>query len=288
MAACPDEADKFFDYLAASSASQVRRGRDLQIMFGIGGERDLHERELEHLGGWRDSSPVRVGNGAWNQRQLDVYGELLDAAVRLPDQLDRMAPATREFLADLADGAAARWAEQDQGIWEVRGEPRDFLYSKLMCWVALDRAIGLAERIGAADRVERWAAVRKEIADAILTRGWNEEVGCFTQSFGSAELDASNLMMPIVGFIDATDPRMRATIDATAERLTDERRPGLPLPGPRRARGGGGHVPAVHVLAGRGAGAGRRVGPGPQDLRGSDRLCQRRGPAGRGGRPGHG
>ena len=100
---------------------------------------------------------MRVGNGAWNQRQLDVYGELLDAAYRLPDQLDRLEPpTTRQFLADLADTAAARWQEQDQGIWEVRGEPRDFLYSKLMCWVALDRAIALADRLDAADRVDDW------------------------------------------------------------------------------------------------------------------------------------
>ena len=107
VAACPDEADKFFDFMSGAAASLVRRGADLQIMFGIGGERDLTERELPHLTGWRDSAPVRVGNGAWNQRQLDVYGELLDAAYRLPDQLDRLAPSTRQFLADLADTAAA-------------------------------------------------------------------------------------------------------------------------------------------------------------------------------------
>jgi alpha,alpha-trehalase len=164
---------------------------------------------------------VRVGNGAWNQRQLDVYGELLDAAYRLPEQLDGLAPSTRRFLADLANTAAARWQERDQGIWEVRGEPRDFVYSKLMCWVALDRAIMLADRLGVADRVDDWARARAEISDAILNRGWNESVGAFTQSFGSEDLDASNLMMPIVGFIPADDPRMLATINAIEERLTD-------------------------------------------------------------------
>ena len=222
VAACPDEADRFFEYMAGTAASQVRRGADLQIMFGIGGEHDLSERELGHLSGWRGSTPVRVGNGAWSQRQLDVYGELLDAAHRLPEQLDRLEPVTRRFLADLADTAAARWQEEDQGIWEIRGAPRHFLYSKLMCWVALDRAIALAERLDALDRVDRWQATRDEIADAIMTRGWNEQVGAFTQSFGSHELDASNLMMPIVGFIPADHPRMRATIDATADRLRDE------------------------------------------------------------------
>ena len=105
VAACPDEADKFFDYMAGTAASQVRQGADLQIVFGIGGEHDLTERELGHLSGWRSSTPVRIGNGAWNQRQLDVYGELLDAAHRLPEQLDRLRPATRRFLADLAEGS---------------------------------------------------------------------------------------------------------------------------------------------------------------------------------------
>jgi GH15 family glucan-1,4-alpha-glucosidase len=223
VAACPDEADKFFEYIAGAAASQARRGADLQIMFGVGGERDLTERELPHLSGWRDSAPVRVGNGAWNQRQLDVYGELLDAAARLPDQLDHLGPSTKRFLADLADTAAVRWKEKDQGIWEIRGEPRDFLYSKLMCWVALDRAIALADRLDAADRVESWKVTRDLIADAIVTQGWNPKAGAFTQSFGSEDLDASNLMMAIVGFIPAADPRMRATIDATAERLTDQR-----------------------------------------------------------------
>jgi GH15 family glucan-1,4-alpha-glucosidase len=223
VAACPDEAHKFFNFMTHASAAQVRRGRDLQIMFGIGGERDLTERELPHLRGWRNSAPVRVGNDAWTQRQLDVYGELLDAAHRLPDQLRRLGPEARRLLADLADTAAARWQEQDQGIWEVRGEPRDFLYSKLMCWVAVDRAIALADRLDAGDRVDRWKATREEIAAAILERGWNEEVGAFTQSFGSTDLDASNLMMPIVGFIAADDPRMLATINATAASLTDDR-----------------------------------------------------------------
>jgi alpha,alpha-trehalase len=223
VAACPDEADKFFDFMSSAAASQIRRGADLQIMFGIGGERDLTERTLPHLGGWRDSAPVRVGNGAWTQRQLDVYGELLDAAARLPDQLDKLSPTSKDLLADLADTAASRWHEKDQGIWEIRGEPREFLYSKLMCWVALDRAIALADRLDAQDRVSRWKRTRDQIADAILTRGWNDKAGAFTQSFDSEDLDASNLMMPIVGFLPANDPRMSATIDAIADRLTDDR-----------------------------------------------------------------
>jgi alpha,alpha-trehalase len=222
VAACPDEADKFFGFLAEAAASQLQRGVDLQIMFGIGGERDLTERELPHLAGWRDSRPVRVGNGAWNQRQLDVYGELLGAAQRLVEQLGELDPVTRRFLAAAADTAAARWKEKDQGIWEIRGEPRDFLYSKLMCWVALDRAITLAPQLGAEERAAAWTAARDEIRAAILTRGWSEKAGAFTQAFGGEDLDASNLMLVCTGFLPGDDPRMKATIDATAARLTDE------------------------------------------------------------------
>ena len=243
VAACPDEANEFFDYVTSAAAGTLDRGGDLQIMFGIGGERDLTERELPRLKGWRHSVPVRVGNGAWNQRQLDVYGELLSAAYRLSDHLfdnasrrvgpmaapekwgapPDLAPATRRFFVQLAETAARRWQEKDHGVWEVRGEPRDFLYSKLMCWVALDRAVALADRLDASDRVEAWKQAQAQIREAILTRGWSDRAGAFTQSFGSDELDASNLMLPLVGFLPADEPRVLATINATEERLTDER-----------------------------------------------------------------
>jgi alpha,alpha-trehalase len=243
VAACPDEANEFFDYMATSAAGSLDRGGDLQIMFGIGGERDLSERELPHLEGWRHSVPVRVGNGAWKQRQLDVYGELLSAVYRLSDHLfdttsrrvgpladperwgapPNLAATTLRFFVELADAAARRWQEKDQGIWEVRGEPRHFLYSKLMCWVALDRALSLAERLDASDRVEGWRQARDQIREAILTRGWSNQANAFTQSFGSDELDASSLMLPLVGFLPADDPRVVATINATEERLTDDR-----------------------------------------------------------------
>jgi alpha,alpha-trehalase len=223
VAACPDEASKFFTFLADAAASQPLQAMDLQIMFGIGGEHDLSERELAHLAGWRDSRPVRVGNGAWTQRQLDIYGELLAAARRLVDQLGELDPATKRFLAAAADAAAVRWREKDQGIWEGRGEPRHYVYCKVMCWVALDRAIALAGYLGAEDRVAAWAAARDEIRSAVLARGWSERAGAFTQSFGSDDLDAANLMIAMTGFLPADDPQMKATIDATAAHLTDER-----------------------------------------------------------------
>jgi len=223
VAACPDEASKFFTFLADAAASQSQRVMDLQIMFGIGGEHDLSERELPHLAGWRGSWPVRVGNGAWTQRQLDIYGELLGAAQRLVDQLGELDPSTKRFLAAAADAAACRWHEKDHGIWEVRGEPRDFVYCKVMCWVALDRAISLADRLDAEDRVADWAAARDEIRAAVLTLGWSDRAGAFAQAFGTDDLDAANLMLALTGFLPADDPRMKATIDATATRLTDER-----------------------------------------------------------------
>ncbi len=223
VAACPEEAAKFFGYLSTAGAMSLSRGADLQIMFGVGGERDLSERELAHLDGWRGSAPVRVGNGAWTQRQVDVYGELLAAVSRLRDQVGELDPVTREFLIAVADAAAGRWTEKDQGIWEIRGEARDFLYSKLMCWVALDHAIALAGTLRAEDHVDSWRRTKDDIHSTVLRDGWSERAGSFTQSFGSDRLDASSLMIPIQGFLPADDPRVLSTIDAIAERLTDER-----------------------------------------------------------------
>jgi GH15 family glucan-1,4-alpha-glucosidase len=223
VAACPDEADDFFAFLTTAAASSIGPGNALQIMFGIGGEHDLSERELPHLEGWKDSRPVRVGNGAWSQQQIDVYGEVLGAAHQLADQLTTTDEQTKAFLVACADTAAERWVEKDQGIWEVRGDAQHFLYSKVMCWVALDRAIALADRIGGGERVEKWRQTRDEIWETVTRDGWNDDVGAFTQYVGSAALDASNLMMAIVGFLPADDPRMLSTIDAIEEHLTDQR-----------------------------------------------------------------
>jgi GH15 family glucan-1,4-alpha-glucosidase len=223
VAACPDEAERFFAFLSTAAATSLGRGADLQIMFGVGGERDLSERTLPHLAGWRNSAPVRVGNGAWTQRQVDVYGELLAAVFRLRDQIGELDQATRDFLVAVADTAARRWTEKDQGIWEIRGPQQEFLYSKVMCWVALDRAIALSDKLGAVDRVASWKRTMEEIHETVVREGWSDKAGAFTQYFGSDDLDASNLMMPIVGFLPAKDPRMLCTIEAIEQRLTDER-----------------------------------------------------------------
>ncbi len=222
VAACPDEAHKFFEFLTHAALTQMRGGVELQIVFGIGGEHDLTERELPHLAGWRDSRPVRIGNDAWQQSQLDVYGELIGAAHVLKAQLDHIDNATREFLCNVVDAAATRWRQKDHGIWEIRAEPRHYLYSKLMCWVALDRGIQLADLLDAKDRVAGWSRAREDIRCAIVEQGWSDRQSAFVQAFGSENLDAANLMLAIVGFLPPGDPRMRATIEAISTRLTDE------------------------------------------------------------------
>ena len=223
VAACPDESADFFRFLATAAGGQSAAGHSLQILYGVGAERLVAEHELDHLDGYRASRPVRVGNGAWDQVQLDVYGELLSAAWLLAPSDGGFDPVTASFLIDIAETAAKRWTDPDQGIWEIRGEPRHFVYSKLMCWVALDRAVRLAPQLGAGDRVNAWRRTREEIRTAIEAEGWSEPAGAFVQSFGSDDLDASNLMLAITGFLPPSDARIRATVEATAARLADER-----------------------------------------------------------------
>jgi GH15 family glucan-1,4-alpha-glucosidase len=220
IGACPDEAEEFVSFMTSAAGGRASEG-SLQIMYGIGGEHDLSERQLEHLEGWRDSRPVRVGNGAWNQVQLDVYGELLNALHLYRARLGDLHPEIQAFVADLADTAARRWMERDSGIWEMRGEPLHHLSSKVLCWTALDRAVKLAPQLGAYGKPDEWAAARDEIRAAILERGWSEKRQAFAQSFDSDELDAAVLLMPIYGFLPATDPRMRSTIEAIARDLTE-------------------------------------------------------------------
>ncbi len=216
VAACPDEAARFFDWMASAVGRQP--DRHVQIMFGVEGERDLTEHELDHLAGYGDSRPVRVGNDAWRQRQLDVMGEVLEAAHVMRDRL-RLKPATAAFLCDLADRAAATWEQTDAGIWEGREGERHYTSSKLMCWVAVDRAVKLAEQLGECARPREWAAARDELKSAILERAYNDELGAYAGAFGSDHLDASVLLMPILGLVPADDKRMLATIHAIDREL---------------------------------------------------------------------
>ena len=193
---------------------------DLQIMYGVGGERRLDERELEWLPGFEQSAPVRVGNAASKQLQLDVYGEVLDAAyqtlVRGVDHDDNAWSLTRLLLTWLEDG----WRQMDAGIWEVRGPVRHFTHSKVMSWVAFDRAVRMHEEFGALGPVERWRALRTEIHEEVLARGWSERKQSFTQSYDADDLDASSLLMASVGFLDAADPRFASTVEAIRRELT--------------------------------------------------------------------
>jgi GH15 family glucan-1,4-alpha-glucosidase len=219
IAACPDEATRYLRFLA-DAAGEPEPGARVQIMYAVDGRRRLPESTLDHLAGFRDSAPVRVGNAAWDQAQLDVMGEVLDMAHRFADQLTPLDDRVRRLLLWLADEAAGTWESPDAGMWEARDEERQYLTSKVMCWVALDRALDLADLLGADDdQRARWRAERDRIRETVLRDGWNDEVGAYTGGFGSDRLDASVLLLPLVGFLPADDERMAATIGAVEERL---------------------------------------------------------------------
>ncbi|MEO7195713.1 MAG: glycoside hydrolase family 15 protein [Pseudonocardiaceae bacterium] len=217
VAACPDEPSRLFDWFANAAG---HLGDELvQIMYGVEGERDLTEHELEHLSGYHDSRPVRVGNQAWQQQQLDVLGEVLDAAFLLRTELGTLDRPVRDMLVTLANRAADGWAEPDAGMWESRGKPRQYVSSKVMCWVALDRAIQLAPVLGPNADPTRWALARDEVHAAVLDQAWSSQAGAYAGAFASDDLDASVLLAPIVGFLPATDERMWATIEAIEREL---------------------------------------------------------------------
>jgi GH15 family glucan-1,4-alpha-glucosidase len=217
IAACPDEPNRLLGWFA--NAAGHTEDELVQIMYGVEGERDLTERELTHLEGYRGSRPVRVGNQAWEQKQLDVLGEVLDAAYLLRHSLTDLDVPTQDLLVRFADRAAASWSEPDAGMWEARDAQRHYTTSKVMCWVALDRAVRLADRLGQRADPARWAAAREEVRAAIVEQSWSQELGAYAGAFGSDELDASVLLLPLVGFLPATDPRMWATIKAVESQL---------------------------------------------------------------------
>ena len=231
IAACPDEADKLFGWIA-QAAGQLHDKR-VQVMYGVAGERDLTEHSLAHLAGFQGSTPVRIGNDAWDQSQLDVLGEVLDAAHQLGDQLGELSEATQSLLVALADRAADTWRDADAGMWEARDQQRQYVSSKVMCWVAVDRAVALAPRLGRQADPARWERARGRIREAVLTKAWSEEAGAYTGAFGSNDLDASVLLLPLVGFLPAHDERMWATIEAVERELGDiglvRRWPGDPM-----------------------------------------------------------
>jgi len=195
--------------------------RQIQILYGVAGERRIPELELEWLPGYENSRPVRIGNAAADQFQMDVYGEVADVLwrmVRAGIRPDENAWQIQRYLTDFVVGS---WREPDDGIWEIRGERQHFTHSKIMAWVAIDRGIKVAEAIGVPVPAA-WAAARSQVRQAILEEGWDENVGAFTQAFGSTRLDAAVLLAPLVGFIDPNDPRARRTADTIARELSKE------------------------------------------------------------------
>jgi GH15 family glucan-1,4-alpha-glucosidase len=193
---------------------------NLQIMYGIGGERELTESTLDHLGGYGGARPVRIGNGAYNQRQNDVWGALLDSIyLHFKALRGTGTPADRVLIRSQVEAAIAAWEHPDQGIWESRGEPQHYVSSKLMIWVAVDRGVRLARSIGVDDVAEEWQARANEMKAEILERGVRD--GVFRQHYETDALDASTLLIPLLRFLPCDDERVRATVDAIADELTE-------------------------------------------------------------------
>lgn len=214
-----DVARSFHRFIVRTTAGRVE---DLQIMYSCYGERRLPEQQLSYLQGYRGSRPVRVGNAASRQCQLDVYGELLDSWHLATKMGTAISPEDWIFLRALVEAAASKWQSPDQGLWEMRGPPQHFVHSKVMCWVALDRGIALAEREGLPADVAGWRRIRDEIRETIELRGVDPDRGCFVQAFDSRELDASLLLLPMVGFDEANSARMRSTTEHIQKELSDD------------------------------------------------------------------
>jgi GH15 family glucan-1,4-alpha-glucosidase len=192
----------------------------MRIMYGVAGERRLPEWDIGWLPGYEGSRPVRVGNAAASQLQLDVYGEVMDVLYQACNSGLERDQAAWGMQVKLLEHLEKAWVEPDAGLWEVRGPPRHFTYSKIMCWVAFDRAVKMVEGMGVEGPVERWRALRERIHAEVCARGFSARRGCFVQSYGSEELDASLLLIPITGFLPASDPRVIATAEAIQRELT--------------------------------------------------------------------
>ncbi len=211
-----EEAAQFMSWLEAR-CHELEPDGSLQVMYGIDGRHDLHEEPLHHLEGYRGSRPVRVGNGAYGQLQLDIYGELMDSVYLHNKYGSPISYDLWTHLRRLVNWVGDHWQEKDEGIWEVRGGRQHFVYSKLMCWVAIDRGLRLAYKRSFPCDHERWLSIRDRIYEDIMQQGWNPNRRAFVQHYGSENLDAANLIMPLVFFVSPTDPRMLKTLDAICE-----------------------------------------------------------------------
>jgi GH15 family glucan-1,4-alpha-glucosidase len=218
-----EEASAFMDWLT----DRFREGADsegdpLQTMYGIDGRRELPEETLDHFEGYRGSRPVRIGNAAANQLQLDIYGELIDSVYLFNKYGRPIYHEAWEDLRRLVEWVGDNWDQPDEGIWETRGGRHDFTFSRLMCWVAVERAVRMARQRGLPADLVQWMRHRDDIYEQIMERGWNDERGAFVQHYDSDLLDASLLLMPLVKFIAPTDPRWLSTLDAISHELVSD------------------------------------------------------------------
>jgi GH15 family glucan-1,4-alpha-glucosidase len=211
------EADSFINWL--QDTYQKHGSKNLQIMYSLEGKSRLTENELVHLKGYKNSKPVRVGNNAYNQRQWDIYGEVMDSALRLSDYTGKIDEDMWPFFRDICDLASKNWRRPDEGIWEVRNGRFHFVYSKVMCWVALDRGIKIARRYGFDAPIQLWQRIREEIRQDILENGYDKDMNSFIQYYGSKNLDASLLLLPLLDFLPIDDNRIQNTIRACQKNL---------------------------------------------------------------------
>ncbi len=212
-----EEATGFIKFLLKAYNSDEQKA---QILYNVNFDKMEEERTLDHLEGYRQSRPVRIGNDAYNQLQLDIFGEVLDAVSNFVDIGGYVSRKDWELLESFVNTASELWHQPDNGIWEVRGGPFHFVHSKMMCWVAIDRGIKLANRLGYSADFERWQQAAIDIREDIMKKGWDPEQRAFTQHYDTKTLDASNLLMPLYGFLPVTDEKMLSTIDATIEKLS--------------------------------------------------------------------
>lgn len=221
-----DEAEAFMGFLSEhvrlTATGTPQPGGPLQIMYGIDGSRDLPERELPHLEGYRCSAPVRVGNAAVGQLQLDIYGALVDSLYLYDKWGKPISSAHWDSISELVDWVCDHWDQPDEGVWETRGGRKPFLYSRLMCWVAIERAMRLAQHRGLPADMVHWGKTRDTIYRRIMRHGWSDERHTFVQYEDSNILDAALLMMPLAKFISPTDPKWLATLDALGEDLVSD------------------------------------------------------------------
>ncbi|WP_264272940.1 glycoside hydrolase family 15 protein [Duffyella gerundensis] len=217
-----EEAQHFTQWVGRCIQNSHKDRDHLQVMYRIDSGTELHETTLPHLSGYAGSTPVRIGNEAWNQTQLDIYGELMDAIYLANKYGEAISHRGWDYVVQMIDHLCERWQEPDAGIWEMRGEPEHFLHSRLMCWVALDRALRLGMKRSLSMPYDRWDRVRGEIRDDIWQNFWNEKKGHFSATRHGDFLDASMLLMPLVRFVSATDPAWLATLDAIKRDLVSD------------------------------------------------------------------